>query len=395
VTVAPSVRHLGCPACGATLVRREDQRVVRCRACGNRCVLAGVEVARRFQVVPKVARERAVAVVRGALAKWPVREGAADEAAFVATDLFWVPVQEFEALQAGTVVRDRGKKDVRGGHVDWSEGRQRFLDEHGREIAQSEYYRLRPGRIFDTGVVLRTHRDTALAGGPDGWGLDGIDLRRLRDDPDVEVVPFGAREAPRGVVLPVQRTRAEAEDAVRGMAEAFGAAEMDFLGADLRHVFVPVWVVRYRVDRHPYTFVVDGVSGAVLSGRAPEAPRRGVLFVVCAAAYLGFPIGKLVAVAVSGGGRSVAGAAGAAVHLAAEFGFLSLVVPVLLLLPLAFAWGEFRFRGEVVFRKDGPRVEKLARPARTFLEKAIDWLLAQIDRAVENAAQRRTEDGSW
>lgn len=67
----------------------------------------------------------------------------------------------------------------------------------------------------------------------------------------------------------------------------------------------------------------------------------------------------------------------------------ALVVPVLLLVPLAFAWGEFRFRGEVVFGPDGARVEKLSRPARTSLERIIDWMLERIDDMVRAHAEGR------
>lgn len=394
-TAARAPRHLGCPACGATLVRREDQRTVRCRACGNRSVLAGVEVATRFQVVPRIERARAESVVRSALNRWPVREGADDEAAVVATDLVWVPVQEYEALQAGTVLRDRGTQMVRGGRVDWSEGRRRFLDDAGREITEAEYYRRRPGRALDTGVVLRSHRDVALAGGPEDWGLRSIDLANLRDDPELRIVPFGAREAPRGIVLPVRRTRADAEDAVRRLADAFGDSSFEFLGADLRIVFVPVWVVRLRIDRHPYTFVVDGTSGAVLAGRAPEAPRRGVLFLVCAAAYLGFPLGKLAAALLGGGGRDVASVLRTVAGGLLEAPVVGLGLLVVALLPLVFAWGEFRFRGEVVFTKEGARVVKLARPARTLPEKVVDWLLDHIDRSLRHAADKRDGSGWW
>jgi hypothetical protein len=170
---------------------------------------------------------------------------------------------------------------------------------------------------------------------------------------------------------------------------------MEFLAADLRVVYVPVWVVRMRIDRHPYTCVVDGVSGKVLSGRAPEAARRGALFLVCAAAYVGFPLGKLVAAVSGADGRDVGQVLAVALRWAAELPFVALGGLVLGLLPLAFAWGEFRFRGEVVFSPEGARVEKLARPARTFPEKVVDWLLEQIDRAVEQSAERQRDRGGW
>lgn len=387
-TSGAAVRHLGCPACGATLTRREETRTVRCRACGNRIALAGVEGTTRFQIVPSVSREGAIATVRRCLASWPVREGTAARAAIVATELFWVPFHEFEALQAGTVLRSRGVQIVRAGRVDWSTGARRFVDAQGREISESEHYERRRTEILDTAVVLRTHRTSGPAGGAADWGLSAIDLAALRDDDQVRIVPFGSPGLPRGHVLPQHRGRAEIERDVRGTAGAQGNAELTFLASDLRVVFVPVWIVRYRVDRHPYAFVVDAVRGSVLSGRAPETLRRGVLFVVVAASFVGFPVGKLIAVLAEG---SASNAAQAIVHLLdmfVELGVLSAVVAIVLLLPLAWAWGEFRFRGEVQFRPDGARVIKLSRPATTWLERKVDGLSNAVERIAEEGFKR-------
>lgn len=379
MTAAP-VRHLGCPSCGATLARREDERTVRCSACGNRCVLTGVEAIPRFQVVPAVGRERATAIVRAALAKWPVRAGTAERAAIVAADLVWVPFYEFEAVQAGFVRHTKQVQSVRGGRVDWSEGRRRFVDPQGREISEAEYYRRRDVGVVDTTVVLRSHHVTGAAAGADGWRLEEIDLDRILSAPSVRVVPFGSPDAPQGHVLPPRRGRTDAEEDVRRVAATHAdASEMSFLAPELRYVFTAVWVVRYRVDRHPYTFVVDATDGRVLTGRAPEAPRRGALFLVLAGAYVGFPLGKILATAADDGTRSV----GTLAAIVARFCFSSPIllafVPLVLLVPLAAAWGEFRFRGEVVFTPDGATVEKLARPARTFLERVVDWIVRSID----------------
>ena len=388
MTSAP-IRHLGCPSCGATLARRAEARTVRCRACGNRSVLVGVHPDPRFQAIPQIDRNAAMSIVRKVLAQWPVREGAADGAAFVAADLFWVPFYEFETLQGGTVRQSRGVTYSRGGRVDWSAGHRRFLDPAGNEIAEADYYRQRATEKIDTNVVLRSHRAAGPAGGPDEWGLAAIDVARLRDLEGVRIVPFGSPEAPRGHVLPPRRGRAEAEEDVRRIAGHAARACMDTFASDLSYVYVPVWVVRLRVERHPYTFVVDATRGTLLTGRAPEAPRRGWMFVVCAAAYLGFPIGKIAAIAASGGARDAGGVLGAVAEVCVRVPLFALVVPVLLLFPLAFAWGEFRFRGEVVFGPDGARVEKLSRPARTSLERIIDWMLERIDDMVRAHAEGR------
>jgi hypothetical protein len=363
---------------------------MRCRACGTRSVLAGVEAPSRFQVLPRVERDAAVRTVRTALSKWPVRDGTADRAAVVAADLVWVPFWEYEAVQAGTVLRSRGMQTVRTGRVDWSQGRRRFLDPEGREISESEHYKLRSVEVQDTAVVLRTHRSTGVAAGPRDWGLQAIDVAAIRDDPDVRIVPRGSPEAPAGHFLAPVSGRREAESEVLRIVGAGSRAEFDLLAPDLRYLFVPVWVVRLRVDRHPYAFVVDAVHGRILSGRAPEAPRRGALFVVLAAAYLGFPVGKIVATLVAGSGSGLGHVLEVAFPLVAELGVVSLGVLAFLLFPLAFAWGEFRFRGEVAFGPGGATVVKSSRPQRTFLERVIDRLSEMADRALQASSPERS-----
>lgn len=384
-----AIRHLGCPACGATLVRRADARTVRCRACGNRCVLVGIDAAPRSCVVPRVTRERATAIVRDHLGRWPVRDGTAERAAILACELFWVPYAEFEALQAGTVRRSQGVAYVKQGRVDWSQGRRRFVDAQGRELTEAEHYERRRQEVVDTAVLLRTHRDVRPAAGLPDWGLDTLDVAKLRGDPDVRIVPVGSPDAPSGHLLAPRRGREHAQEDVRRLAAAVGGEmDVDFLASDLRYLFVPVWLVRYRIDRHPYAFVVEAVHGRVLSGRAPETPRRGAVAVVLAAAFVAFPVGKTIGALASGDGAGVGQALGLAFQAVAQLGVFAFVIPVLLLLPIAHAWGEFRFRGEVVFGPGGARIVKFARPSRTALERLLDRLLDMMDRQAAEIGER-------
>lgn len=386
-------RHLGCPSCGATLPRREDVRTIRCIACGTRCAIVAAVPVVRFQVLPRVTRAESVAKVRDALARWPVRAGAAEAAAVVSCEIVWAPYYELEAVQAGTIVRTLGTTTKRTGHVDWSQGRRRFLDDAGNEIPEHEHYRRREVSVKDTAVLLRQHRVSGVAGGPADWGLGEISIAELREDPDVRFVPRGSRDAPPGAWISIRTGTAEAEAVLRRSVDARAEADVELLSPDLRYVHVPLHVVRLRVGGHPYTFVVDAVRGRILTGRAPEARRRGALFLVLAGAFLGMILGKSVRGAVShGDGISLhvwLRVLGAALE---GGGVLALLVPLVLVMPLAHAWSEFRFRGEVRFGPRGAEVVKLSRPPRTFLDKVVDWLVAAMNRLGEAQADRRR---SW
>lgn len=385
--------HLGCPSCGATLPRREDARTLRCAACGTRCAVVTPVPVTRFQVLPRTTRAESVARVRSALARWPVRAGAAESAAVVSCELVWAPFYEFEAVQAGIVVRTIGTKTERSGRVDWSRGRRRFVDDAGNEIPDHEYYRRREVTVKDTAVLLRQHRAAGVAGGPSDWRIATISVEELRQDPDVRIVPRGSREAPPGVWLSVRVGAPEAEESLRRAVDAAGPSAVELLAPDLRYVHVPLHVVRLRISGHPYTFVVDAVRGRILSGRAPEARRRGALFLVLAGAFLGLLVGKTAyAVATHDGGISAATWFRIAGAMLEGGGALALLVPLVLVLPLAHAWSEFRFRGEVVFGPNGAEVVKSSRPPRTFLDKVVDALVAALNRLGEAHAERNS---SW
>lgn len=380
---ADAVRHLGCPACGATLARGDAERVVRCRNCGSRSVLTGVEPVARLRVEPRVPRDAALTLVREALRRWPVHE-AASAAAAVSCELFLVPLREVEGIETGTVIRRGGPRAAPRGRSEWTGDRRRFWDDAGNEIDVGAWRALQAQWDVDTCVVLRAASDVTRAGGPDDWGLDALDLHAVLDDAEAEVVPLDAPRPP-GHVLPLRDAALAARGADWTLVGRDAAAKRELLARSTRIVHLPVWVVRLRVDRHPYVFVVDAFERRILAGRAPEAPRRGAMFLVFAGAYAGLPLGKLVAVLADGG---IGGARGGGMVLRVlleaigHSSGLVLLLPLFLLVPLAYAWGEFRYRGEVVFSPDGPRVTKPTRPLDTGFDRFIDRASQWVERSV-------------
>lgn len=372
---SPAVRHVGCPACGATLAFREGQRTAPCAACGGRALLRLGDGIARERVAANLDAAAAIARVRRAWSEGPVDPDLAAAARFDVPEAFLAPLWEVEAVRAGLVERDLGVMSVRSGHMlRDADGKARYVDDAGREIPVHEYYLRRERPVRDTRVHLLADARSGPAGGPAEWRLEAFDVAALRADPSVTFTPWSHDDAARDAsVLPVRVAATEAARTTGGIAN-----DLHLLGAEVRYVYVPLWVVRCRAAGRTYTYVIDAVQGRILAGRAPEAPRRGALVGGLAAAAIGFVAGKIAATIVA----SPSGVAGLVVAL--DPGLLlwvGLAATVALFFPLSVGWAEYRYRGEVDFGPSGARVVKLGRPRDTWVEKLMGRVFDAINRA--------------
>lgn len=359
-----AIRAVSCPSCGGAAMIRADRESGPCASCGTACALVDSPAPRRVGIVPHVSASEAGSIVRDALAHSPAddRVRRFEGVSFEPAALVYAPFLEIEAIRAGTVVRNCGARKVRGGTVDWSTGARRFLDDQGNEIGEQAYYARRTVPVTDTIVILAQHRSVEPVGGPAEWRLTGAGVGAMLEQDDVEVVPFGAGDAARsGAAVLAPTTAAAVEGSLRQFAGSAESADIELVSPQVRLVFLPVWVVRWKLGTHPHVFAVDAVRGKVLHGTAPEGRRRSAGYAVAACATTGvFFFGAIEL--CSGMGRYAG-------NDADDVLFMFLLLAFLLVTLLAFAWGEFRYRGEVVFRPDGPEVIKPDRPTETGFDR--------------------------
>lgn len=378
-----SVRAFSCPSCGGALAVRGGALRAECGSCRTPCAVVDAEArliaGPRLRVLPRIAPAAAVAAVRAGLASWPVDEDVAGQALFRRPELVYVPFCEVQSVQAGTIVRRGTPRAVRGGVVDYSTGKRRFLDDDGVEISETEYYRRRDVAPLEAQVMLRDVRTTAVTAGPDEWELWKIGIESVIDDPSAGIVPFDPAEVASVATVLTPRSGPRELLAVdaRYIPETEGT-RVEHMAVRVRWIYHPVFVVRWDLGRHPYTFVVDAVSGEILHGRAPETARRGRMLALAAAAGIGFPLGKAVAIFSELGGREAL----RFFRFVGEAWPLAALLVFVVLSFLAVVWSVFRFRGEVVFGRGGVSIRRLARPETTGIERFTQRVGEYLDESL-------------
>ncbi len=131
----------------------------------------------------------------------------------------------------------------------------------------------RTERIPKEEMVLRDYKYTNIACDPGDLGI-----KYLRNDSgeasfaDFESIPTFESTTSKDDMVEMSRRRA-VEDAHRDARVPHVTFEkITVIPKRLNQIYYPVWVVRYAYGERMYTVTVDGVTGNVLSGRAPGDP---------------------------------------------------------------------------------------------------------------------------
>jgi hypothetical protein len=161
-------------------------------------------------------------------------------------------------------------------------------------------------RVYKEVMVLQDHRFSQIACDPGDLGI-----RSLRNF-------SGERTLEDFTMIPTFETTSSVDEA-RKQAEA-EAVQQARRGAGVPHItferiytvprkmsviYYPIWVVRYSYRDRMYVVTVDGVSGQVLSGRAPGDPLYQSMAITGGTAVAGLVSGfGLVFAALEVGGSS-------------------------------------------------------------------------------------------
>lgn len=232
---------MNCPNCGGSVSIGEGARYASCQYCNAMLAIEGDDGVRRITFKSKVTRVEAV----GAVQRW-WRSG------FKARDLkrhgqitesypIYVPFWRLNARAAGWVC---GYKNVQRNK--------------------------RTERVPLEKMIVRDFDWSAVACDPGDIGIEH--LRNFEG----EAVLHDEGDIPTFEVT-TSRSDATAKGSQQVMSEAVaytGVPHITFQDVhvfpkDLSVIFYPVWVVRYTYSERMYFATVDGVTGMVLSGRAP------------------------------------------------------------------------------------------------------------------------------
>ena len=263
-------------------------------------------------------------------------------------------------------------------------------------------------------VEPRLDANDALVAARSGWRNDGVDPRFLAPGgwvaPRLAFAPMvvvertwrdsrGLREAVflgPGAELPHRALDAVGPESVLGATTAWDPAVLrrravvldlaldaeevvpaveGTLASRTSIVYVPVWLAECRDGRNVYASVIDGLTGALLGGRAPVDPLQR------APQALAIVYALAVVLAVAPLARDLVFRFLLNLQLFAV-GVLAVAVGALLT-ALAWAWDHLRFRHEVVVEAGRRRREVVNRPERTGPEKARDFFLAAVRKVVK------------
>lgn len=289
---------LSCPSCGGALKVEEGEQVLNCQYCDSTLYIEGDK---GVQTVAFKNRLNAEGVMSAAEAWW--RKG------LKARDLKKVgKVTEVYAIYLpfwSTVTKVAG----------WVCG----YEERTRQDSKGNSYR---EKIPKEVMVLQDYRYSEIACDPGDLGIRSLsNFSGEKSLEDFLMIP--TFETTTSVDDARKRAEAEAIELARRSA---GVPHVTFeriftVPRNMSVIYYPIWVVRYSYRERMYVITVDGVTGQVLSGRAPGDPLYQSLAITGGSAAAGIIGGGGLLLAVYGGGENSAyfALAGLAIGLAILF----------------------------------------------------------------------------
>jgi hypothetical protein len=328
------VLHVECPNCGAPIGVSDLSRIVHCAHCGTKLLVDGHAFVGEYYVEPGVDRTTARRKVQAALSADAMPRGLLRQSRLDSARLYFIPYNDVFARRVGKLVMRSGERVPSG-----------------------------EGGGADTRVVVSDVSRVVPALALEGFGLELTALARPEGRSHLKVLPATREALARKGRLFQPAIRPESVlDNLDGVnLSATIEAEVDYLERRYRRVFYPVWRIRYRYRNRLYWATVDGVSGQVLTLRAPENDRSRLKWLVGTALFSGLVLGKAARtvhglVTDAGPGAALTVVTHPVTVIASVFalGFLALLLSV--------GWEQFRYAGELVLVGDKKEVVKLNKP---------------------------------
>ncbi|OPY31850.1 MAG: hypothetical protein A4E32_01454 [Methanomassiliicoccales archaeon PtaU1.Bin124] len=258
---------LNCPACGGSLDMAEGENVVNCKYCSSTLYIEGDAGVTTIAFKNKIQRT----VAEQAKDSW-FRKG------FKARDL----PRSAKLLEVYPIYLPFWYSNIRV--MGWICGYEERTYSDGKGHTRTE-------RIPKEEMVLQEYRRSEIACDPGDLGIKF--LRNMDGESsfeDFEMIP--TYEATTSKDDSLDRMKAQALSDARRAANVPHVTfeKVHVMPRSLSMVYYPVWVVRYSYRDRMYIYTIDGVSGQVISGRAPGDPLFQGLAIT-----IGTSVGGLIA----------------------------------------------------------------------------------------------------
>ncbi|HTX54134.1 MAG TPA: hypothetical protein VMD08_12025 [Candidatus Baltobacteraceae bacterium] len=262
------VTPLACPSCGGALVVAEGERIVLCRYCGGRSLALISGAIPRTVVGEQVTADQARATAARILAQAPVPPQLRGRIGLRDLTLCFVPFYEFTAIRLGafllTTPPAKDEPEQASDHVE--DLRRAMRGEAAEET-----------RVIEQSVTRVTPACDLAA-----LGLEHIPLERMRQEAHpLPLQPYDPIALQRkATVFAPTLSAAQVMDRMQARV-ALKTDRTRMVEPRLTILYYPVWLARYRCFGRLYEIALDGVTGAVLRGRAPvEIPVAALLMAI-------------------------------------------------------------------------------------------------------------------
>ena len=263
---------LGCPSCGGVIQIAEDSKAVNCQYCNALLWVEGEKGVRTIIFQNRFDGYRAQDIVRVWFKKGLKARDLQKSASVVESYEIYLPFWKLVARAAGWVCgyEERTTVDSRGN--------------------------TRTERIYKEQMVFRDFERTMIA-----CDTGDIGIRYLRNTVG-EVIPTNPSDVPTFEVT-TSSTDAEGKLSEFIRDDAVKSANIPYITFQKMHIipriftliYYPVWVVRFNYQGRIYFATVDGVTGNVLSGRAPGDPLYQSMIMTLGSAGGGIIAGLAIA----------------------------------------------------------------------------------------------------
>jgi len=240
---------MNCPACGGAMDVHEGENVVICKYCGSTLFVEGDSGIYTLAFKNKMTRESAVAAsqawwTRGLKARDLKRTGKILECYPI-----YLPFWSITTRTAGWVLgyEERTRSDSKG-HT------------HTERIPRET-------------MVLQDYGFSELACDPGDLGIRTMkNLAGETGFEDFEMIPTFESTTSKDDAIAKAKNDAVSRARATARVSHVTFERLHTFPKRLSVIYYPVWLVRYSYRERMYMNTVDGVTGSVLSGRAPGDP---------------------------------------------------------------------------------------------------------------------------
>lgn len=372
------------------------ERVIKCRYCSTWSLVDVPGLVPEYYVKPRLKEIDARRKLQKLLTDPDMPDGLLKQAGFHSARLFFIPFHEMNGRRLGTMTITKFQK---------TKPRQLKLmanvGPHGMRTMS-----LRDGRIMtpkkktvDTRVIMGDVERLEPAVRLDEWALCEAEIKKLRSDPAGTLHSMNRRAME--TIGKVYDPTISADNLIAQLEMKAGTAWLDdntrIAEVRVKRIFYPVWRARYQYQGRLYGATVDGVTGKMMSARAPQDDRSRVLWLLGSTALVAFFGGKILKGVVSTlwiSPKSWEAMIELAVRLPLPFALVLLVGLLIVVAVLGLGWEQFRYPGEIVIRGDERKVEKINRPDRTLFDVAREALEDILGAILKSGSSRRGR-GFW